>query len=172
MVDWLSCSLQVTIRTINPLPSTATCGGITMILTTPGTRSSASSTTTEMIREDGDGQKIKSIIICDFRTDSGSSQVPGTGMILTCSSSAIMDFHSTRWGFLGRKQIMFKWSIRGFSFMDTGIIILNSTYTFKFKSKCIQIFVTSSKDYNRKSVLSPLIQQLLAIRVEDSSRLC
>ena len=44
----------------------------------------------------GERQDKKKIQFCCFRTDSGSSQVPGTGMTLTCSSSAIMGSHWTR----------------------------------------------------------------------------
>ena len=65
------CYLQVTILTINLLPNIATSGGITTISTTPGTPSSASSTTTGRIR-----------------TGSATLEVPATGMTPTCWSSA------------------------------------------------------------------------------------
>ena len=86
-----SCPPQVRVQTTNPLPSTVTCGGTMTISTTPGTLSSASSTTTARIRKGLDlrQKERKSIIFCCYRTDSASSQVPGTGMIPTCSSLVI-----------------------------------------------------------------------------------
>ena len=72
---------QVKILTISRLQSTATFGETLMIFTTRGILSSGSSITTARTR-----------------TGSVSSQVPGTGMILTCWLLVITGCHLTRPG--------------------------------------------------------------------------
>ena len=129
-----SCPPQVRVQTTNPLLSTVTCGGTMTISTTPGTPSSASSTTTARIREglDQRQKERKSIIFC-YRTDSASSQVPGTGMILTCSSSVITASLWTRsvrgWNrntfiLLVAKLTRFKWTINLRIFLDIELKLL------------------------------------------------